>query len=83
MTDRVVNTHCPGIPCIDTAGFGLCVVLVQGGRGEYAAFQGIVPLVTYEKRAELAERVAALGAKLTHKQCVVHFPLIKAEEYRN
>jgi hypothetical protein len=86
MVDNLVNIHFPGIPCQGDSHV-LGVVLMQGQRGEYAAYQGIVPKAGLGKsdsrgRAAACHWIATWGQKLRHDEAVVHFPLIKASEYR-
>jgi hypothetical protein len=78
------------IPDLDRSGASLLVVLVKAPVGDfYAAYMGIVKLPTkphhrlYEKARDLkAQRVAALGSKLTFGEANRYFPAVKESMYR-
>lgn len=51
----------------------LCTVLVEGGIGDYAAYQGL---------GDRPEWVARFGDKICFAEAKVHFPGIEEEKYR-
>ena len=84
MSDNFVNSHVPSIPCMGGT-HTLAVVLMQGQRGEFVAYEGIVSLQDYRAEANreaIHAWVAGSGRKLRYTECVLHFPGIKPEQYR-
>lgn len=79
------------LPDIDHSGASYLAVLVKGHVGDsYAAYAALVQLGArphhrlYEKARNLkAQRVAALGVKLTFEQAKVWFPAIKKSQYQS
>lgn len=77
------------VPDIDRTGASYMAVLVKSSVGDhYCAYAALVQLSAkphhkmYTKARELkAQRVAALGAKLTFEQARAYFPAIKQSQY--
>ena len=84
----IVNTYHQGAT-LDPDGDQLLMVLTVDGVGQYAVYQGVVPLPCpstdryHQERARQAERIAFGGMKLNYRQAVAWFPAITPESYRD
>lgn len=83
---EILNKTFPSIPCDAGVSAVVCVVLVAGGRGDdMACYMGLVhPLAlrSEENKNEAAQWTAHFGSKLSYKQALNYFPMLKEETYR-
>ena len=85
MSDRIANSYAPMLPC-HRVNAALLVVLVEGERGDQAAYAGLVDRSAVvelgPRRTEAENWVRTSGSKLTYQQALGYFPRLQQERYR-
>lgn len=78
----IVNTYMLNLPTRDSAkGAALLAVLTSGGVGDFAVYEGIVPLDG--SREVSAEFIAQQGQKCNFARAITYFPHLPREKYRD